>query len=95
MTVRAGLGSRPAAPASRPVLTVEAETDEGSHRGSEALGLLDRQVTPLHRSEVAVLVLLDDQGVDEPDDVALAESAAAPSTISPVKCGSSKLTTSS
>src|SRR3954451_6336287 len=57
------------------VLAVEAETDERSHRGSQAFGLVDRQVAPLHRSQVPGLVLLDDQGVDEPDDIALAESA--------------------
>ncbi len=62
------------APASSARVAVQTETDERAHRGSHLLGLPDGQVAPLHSGKIAVIALLDDQGVDEPDDVALPES---------------------
>src|SRR4051812_27136926 len=58
----------------RTVVTVGAEADERSDDRAELLRLVRAQVASLHDLDLAVLVLLDEQEVDQPHDVVLLQA---------------------
>src|SRR4051794_17699844 len=74
MAVGAGLGTGDGS-GPHPRLASQAEPEQRPDGCAEVFGLLDRQVAPLDGFEVAVEVLLDGEGVDEADDVALAQTS--------------------
>src|SRR4029079_9979759 len=56
------------------LLVVGAEADERSHDGAELLRLLGVEVAALDDRDLAVVVLLDEQQIDQPNDVVLLQA---------------------